>query len=97
MKQTSKSLIDWGRKIDLSGKEDSRTYRFPGGEYVKIDLPQFLIVSDNGHRVLDGSGISHYIPYGWIELIWVSLGDRSFLCLDEGPVKELAILPDEPR
>ncbi len=81
MKQTSKTLFPWAQKVDLSDKEERRTYRFSGGEFVVIDSPQFLIVSDNGHRLLDGHGTSHYVPYGWIELTWTNKGERSFYCL----------------
>jgi hypothetical protein len=81
MKRTQKSLIPWGKKIDLSTREESRTYVFPGGEQVKIDDPQFLIVSDNGHRIGCGA-ISHYVPYGWIDLWWVNKENRNvnFYC-----------------
>jgi hypothetical protein len=82
MKHTEKSLIDWNKKIDLSKKETSRTYRFPNNEFVTITKPQFVIISDNGHRLLDGDGISHYVPYGWIELTWGNVDERSFICLD---------------
>ena len=82
MKHTPKSLIDWNRKIDLSDKETVRIYRFPGQEIVTINHPQFVIISDNGHRLLDADGVSHYVPYGWIELRWGNIGDRSFACLD---------------
>ena len=80
MKETEKSLIKFYEKIDISGKEEYRKYIFPGGDEVRIDDPEFLIVSDNGHRVFDANGYSHYVPYGWIHLYWKNIGDRSFLC-----------------
>lgn len=53
--------------------EAFREYRFPGGDTVKILEPVKLHVSaSGGHRVLDGSGRSHYIPAGWIHLSWVA-------------------------
>ncbi len=81
MKATSNSVIAWYEKHDLSTKEVWREYRFPGGEIVHIDKPQFLIVTDNGHRIGAGT-ISHYIPYGWIELKWLNRDDRkeNFIC-----------------
>lgn len=55
---------------DISS-EMSRTYRFPGEEFVKIDKPIAINVSrGGGHRVIDAEGKSHYIPKGWIELVW---------------------------
>jgi len=82
VKQTNKSLFPFYEKVDLSEDEVSRTYIFPGNEKVTINEPQFLIVSDNGHRLLDADGISHYIPYGWIHLFWLNKKDRSFYCED---------------
>ena len=81
MKQTAKSLIPYYKKIDISKWEKYRVYEFPNGEEVKIDSPEFLIVSDNGHRV-GCAGASHYIPYGWIHLWWVNADDRKehFFC-----------------
>lgn len=76
MKQTSKSLLPYYTKINLSDREDWREYRFPGGEIVKIKNPQFLIVSDNGHRIGCGK-VSHYIPYGWIDLTWQNKAGRT--------------------
>ena len=86
MKLTDKSLLPYYKKINLDGKEKSRTYIFPGGEEVIIIEPVFLIVSDNGHRLYDKFQISHYVPYGWIHLYWENYGDRSFYC--EGNEKE---------
>ena len=80
MNPTSNSLLPYYKKIKLAGKETFRTYVFPGKEEVTINEPQFLIVSDNGHRVYDAQGVSHYIPYGWIHLYWENMGDRSFFC-----------------
>ena len=58
----------------FSSLEDEiyRQYRFPGGGIVKIDSPVALNVSKSGgHRVLDASGAAHYIPFTWLELVWV--------------------------
>lgn len=60
-------------KLAFSSLEDEqyRVYEFKGGERVVINDPQMLNVSKSGgHRVLDGEGISHYIPSGWIHLYW---------------------------
>jgi hypothetical protein len=55
---------------DISS-EQWREYRFLGGETVRIEAPHRLNVSDSGgHRILDGQGVSHYIPAGWIQLSW---------------------------
>lgn len=85
MKETKKSLFPYYKKVDLSEREKYRVYEFPNGEIIMINGPQFLIVSDNGHRIYDNKGISHYIPYGWIHLWWVNKNKQSFYC-ESGPV-----------
>jgi hypothetical protein len=48
-----------------------REYRFPGGEVVRIDEPLKLNVSESGgHRIFDAAGRSHYVPAGWLHLVW---------------------------
>ena len=48
-----------------------REYRFPCGAVVRVEIPTHLSVSKSGgHRLLDASGISHYVPAGWIHLYW---------------------------
>lgn len=83
MKPTKKSLIPYYEKVDLSDNEEYRIYEFPSGAKICIDKPQFLIISDNGHRVYDAEKISHYIPYGWIHLYWKNIADKSFLCEED--------------
>lgn len=57
--------------IDISS-EKSRTYSFPGGDEVTINLPCKLNVSKSGgHRLFSADGVSHYIPNGWIHLSWI--------------------------
>jgi hypothetical protein len=92
MKPTKNSLLPYYTKIDLSNREMERHYEFPGDEEVVISEPQFLIVTDNGHRIFDKKGISHYIPYGWIHLWWENMPDRAdrntgFYCQEEGEEK----------
>lgn len=55
--------------IDISS-EKWRKYEFSGGATIVILEPQKLHVSDNGHRIFDSSGVSHYIPMSWIHLSW---------------------------
>lgn len=63
---------------DISS-ERYRVYVF-GEKEVRIDYPQFLNVSKNGHRVFDSAGVSHYIPQGWIHLYWaVKPGQPNFV------------------
>lgn len=66
---------------DISG-ETYREYSFgiDGHVYsVIINNPLKLHVSDNGHRIFGASGISHYVPLGWIDLKWeVSDGEANF-------------------
>ncbi|GAF74349.1 unnamed protein product [marine sediment metagenome] len=77
MKQTKKSLMEWGKKVDIS-MEIHRTYVFSGGDEVIIQNPEYLIVSNNGHRIADSNNIAHYIPYGWIHLYWENKDKESF-------------------
>jgi hypothetical protein len=60
---------------DISS-ERFREYDFPGGATVRIDAPLQLSVSENGHRILDDAGISHYVPLGWIHLRWIAKEGR---------------------
>jgi hypothetical protein len=55
--------------VDISS-EQFRSYVFPGNEIVRIENPLQLSVSASGHRLFDAQGISHYIPKGWIHLMW---------------------------
>ena len=51
--------------------EEFRVYRFPSGVVVKITNPQRIHVSaSGGARILDGQGVSHYVPTGWVHLFW---------------------------
>lgn len=50
--------------------EKYRTYDWLDGSKITITNPVYLNVSDNGHRVFDRLGISHYIPKGWRHLYW---------------------------
>lgn len=55
---------------DISS-EQYRVYEFNNGKTVRIDEPLKLNVSPSGgHRLFDASGISHYIPKGWVWLRW---------------------------
>ncbi len=55
------------------GDEQYRVYEFPDKTQVRINAPEFLNVSKSGgHRILDGAGVSHYIPSGWNHLYWLS-------------------------
>jgi hypothetical protein len=56
--------------------EQYRVYEYPDKE-VKIMNPVALNVSKSGgHRVLDGKGVSHYLPAGWRHLYWVVKDDK---------------------
>jgi hypothetical protein len=56
--------------VDISS-ESWREYRFADGQTVRIEQPVKLNVSpDNGHRLFDAAGVSHYIPPSWIHLRW---------------------------
>jgi hypothetical protein len=64
---------------DISS-EEYRVYEF-AGKSVRIDSPKLLNVSKSGgHRILDASGISHYVPSGWLHLFWKARdGEPSFV------------------
>ena len=55
--------------IDISS-EEFRAYTFVKSAVI-INKPQHLNISDSGgHRILDGEGVSHYIPAGWTAISW---------------------------
>lgn len=55
---------------DISS-EAFRQYHFPDGSRVEINYPTHLSVSKSGgHRLFDRAGNSHYVPSGWIHLMW---------------------------
>lgn len=62
------------KTIDISKNEKKRIYVFPlaTGKTVEVEIenPKYLIVSSNGHRIVDEQNISHYIPNKWIHLYW---------------------------
>ena len=90
MPETSRSLFPRGKKVWLNGPggESYRKYRYPNKEEVKIPEPMYLIVTDNGHRILGGNGVCYYQPYGWISLTWVSKDDPGFFCEQTPEVQE---------
>lgn len=54
---------------DISS-EQYREYVFPTGT-VRIENPRQLNISQSGgHRIVDATRLSHYIPSGWIHLMW---------------------------
>ena len=61
---------DWS---DISS-ERFRCYEFgdDGEETVEVIIaePQFISVSEKGHRVVDRFGFCHYVPDGWNRLVW---------------------------
>ena len=58
-------------KFDDISSEKYREYVF-SDTTIRIDNPVALNVnySNQGHRVFDGQGVSHYIPGGWKEIKW---------------------------
>ena len=67
-------VVDFRNDSGLDFKDISseqwREYMFADGQVVRIEMPLKLYVSDNGHRILDAEGVSHYVPLGWIHLKW---------------------------
>jgi hypothetical protein len=69
------AVHDFRNESDLEftdiSSEEWREYRFVGGDTVRIDHPLKLNVSESGgHRIYDANGRSHYIPAGWLHLVW---------------------------
>lgn len=67
--------------------EAYRTYIYPGfvGNFVKDGKPQLvntitqtifnpigLSVSKSGHYVIDTNGVTHFFPFGFVELNWIA-------------------------
>ncbi len=52
--------------------EKRRVYTWPDGAQVVIENPAVLIVSESGHRIADDEGNGHYVPNGWIHLMWIN-------------------------
>ena len=60
-----------GKEFADISSEAWREYTFPTGQSIRIEGPLRLNVSDSGgHRLFDASGVSHYIPAGWVHLQW---------------------------
>lgn len=58
---------DWD---DISS-EQFREYDFGDEKKVRIEKPARLNVSESGsHRILDCDGNSHYVPAGWVHIMW---------------------------
>jgi len=55
---------------DISS-EEWREYDF-GGVEVRIDNPIGLAVGENGHRIVDTNGVSHYVGYDGFYFSWES-------------------------
>lgn len=53
----------------LDPVEKSRTYRFPGGETVRIDGATHFVARESGtHRLRTSDGRLHIVPTGWIHI-----------------------------
>ena len=60
-----------GLEFNEISAEKYRTYEWSNGFKLTITEPTHLNVSNSGgHRILDKSGKSHYIPSGWVHLYW---------------------------
>lgn len=70
MPQVVEFRNDSGLEFKDISSEQWREYTFEAGQTVHIEAPLKLYVSENGHRILDAEGISHYVPFGWVHLKW---------------------------
>jgi len=79
-----------GKWMDISS-EAWREYQFPSGACIYVSYPVALALSPrlnslpvvyggNSHRIVDSAGVSHYIPRGWLRLLWGGKDDK--LCYD---------------
>lgn len=59
-----------GLSFEDISSEEWREYSFDSGKTLRIEHPLKLHVSENGHRIYDADGVSHYVPFGWIHLRW---------------------------
>lgn len=67
----SKFLNESNLEFTDISSEQYRIYEFNNGKTVMIVEPLKLNVSKNGgHKIYDKSGMSHYIPQGWLHLSW---------------------------
>jgi len=58
------------RFVNISS-ELYREYLYVNGAKIRINYPLRLSVAqNNAHRVFDASGLSYYIPPGWIGIVW---------------------------
>ena len=55
---------------DITGLEEYRVYHFADGKEYRINQPASLKITrkpeGDSHRIIDGYGIRHYIPTGWL-------------------------------
>lgn len=61
-------------EANLKGTEKYREYQYTDGFTYRVEAPVTLWIKTkpegDSHRVLDASGITHYIPAGWRVLRW---------------------------
>lgn len=48
--------------------EEYREYRFPGGEFTRVEKPKQIAILPYGHRIQDDQGRKYDIPFGWYTL-----------------------------
>ena len=54
-----------------------RRYHFPDGTEYIIVQPRYLNVSKSGgHRIVDSSGVGHYVRPGWLAISWTVLDNE---------------------
>lgn len=58
-------------EFNIISSEEYRIYHFSEYVSVRVNNPTHLHVSESGgHRLLDSQGLSHYVPPGWVHLVW---------------------------
>ncbi len=72
-----------GQDFKEISTEEWREYTFSNGK-VRIDKPMWIHIkrqtdSLHSHRIMDGSGVSHYIPSGWLSISWKSPEGKEFI------------------
>lgn len=50
--------------------EEYRIYRFPGGEYVRVNGGLWLDDSEPEHKIIDSKDFCHIIASGWLRVKW---------------------------
>jgi hypothetical protein len=64
--------------VQLDPPENSRTYKFPGGESVTLTNVTAICIRKSGmHRLETSNGLKHIVPPGWLHIV-IEVADWTF-------------------